>query len=144
MTSQLYHAVSQLGPNSNNAVVRQILTTYIPLLMDTETRNQRLFQYGFQCSCESCKTRASDQQRVRAGNDLQELEDALSRPISRNEAGLFERAEALAQYVQDQGFADYLVKTSRLAFEFASRADIEQSAKEWDEKHRQHIAAAHG
>lgn len=122
----------------------QILTTYIPLLMDTGSRNQRLLQYGFQCDCHSCKTRASDRQRERAGNDLRALEDALSKPRSRDQGGLLDKAESLAQYVEDQGFADYLVKTSRLAVQHAARADDLESVRKWDEKHRQHIAAAQG
>lgn len=112
--------------------------------MDTSSRNQRLLQYGFQCDCHSCRTHGSDRQRVRAGQDLQTLEDALNRPVSRDQDELVDKAESLAEYVDDQGFSDYLVKTSRLAFQHASRAKDSERTQKWGEKHRQHIAAGRG
>lgn len=70
------------------------------------------------------------------GNDFQELEQAIASPMSkRAEALLSTKAEALAQYVEDQGFVDYSVKTSRFAYEFAVRVGDTNKARRWAKKH---------
>lgn len=134
----------------------QVLTTYIPLLMDTADRNDRLRQYGFQCNCKACQTRASDTKRVQAGGTLRELEEQQQQGQSvvmasehtyhsveneqqqQQKQHFFSQAEALATYVEDQGFADYLVKTSRLASHYAAQAHNVTGARCWAEKHLRH------
>lgn len=128
----------------------QIVTTYIPLLMDTASRNHRLAQYGFQCNCHACQTRASDAQRVQAGGTLRELEQSMDddeledrapRHESRHRYNYnhnYAQAEALASYVEKEGFADYLVPTSRLASHYAAQAHNVSSAQRWAKKHLQY------
>lgn len=119
----------------------QILTTYIPLLMDTESRNQRLHPYGFRCNCPACQTRISDTRRVQAGKDLKELENALQSPGTRTKFAknrLMSTAQALAEYVQEEGLADYYVKTSRLAFDHAALAHNKSNARKWGQRHLKH------
>lgn len=114
--------------------------------MDTASRNDRLQQYGFQCDCEACRTRASDDQRVHAGGILRELEEPVvssahveeGAPVGRREQQHWSQAEALASYVENEGFADYLVKTSRLASHYAAQARNGTSARRWAEKHLRH------
>lgn len=108
--------------------------------MDTASRHGRLHQYGFACGCEACRSQSSDDQRVRAGGHLQQLEQALSgsQPAAGQTGAaeeLVRKAEELAWYVEEQGFADYGVKTSRLAYEFAMRAGHAARARTWAEKH---------
>ncbi|KAK2605767.1 hypothetical protein N8I77_008581 [Diaporthe amygdali] len=119
----------------------EILTTYIPLLMDTESRNQRLHPYGFRCDCQACRTGSSDKRRVRAGNDLRELESALQSSgkktkFARNK--LMSTAQALAEYVEEEGLADYYVKTSRLALDHAAMAQNKSNARKWGKRHLEH------
>lgn len=121
---------------ANKSIIDQILTTYIPLLMDTASRQARLHQYGFECDCRACRTRDTDAPRVSRGNDLQELEQAITSPMSKHaEAKLYQKAEALAQYVEDQGFIDYSVKTNRLAYQYAVRLGNKNKARVWAERH---------
>lgn len=101
--------------------------------MDTSSRNHRLHQYGFACGCEACKSKSSDRQRVRAGEDLQELELAASQGVS--SVDLVQKAESLARYVETQGFADYEVKTSRLAYRLAVLAGDASRARVWAQKY---------
>lgn len=104
--------------------------------MDTASRQYRLYQYGFECDCRACRTRDTDFQRVSRGEDLQELEQAVSSSVSdTDDAVLLGKAEALAQYVEDQGFVDYSVKTSRLAYEIAMRVGDTKKARVWAVKH---------
>lgn len=104
--------------------------------MDTASRQARLHQYGFQCDCRACRTRDTDAQRVSSGNDLQELEQAITSPMSKTaEANLYYKAEALARYVEDQGFIDYSVKTQRLAYQYAMRLGDKSKARVWAERH---------
>lgn len=116
----------------------QILTTYIPLLMDTASRNNRLAQYGFQCNCNACQTRASDVQREQAGGTLRALEQSMTDNVKTQQQQHFSQAEALANYIENEGFADYLVMTSRLASHYAAQAHNATSARHWAEKHLQH------
>lgn len=121
---------------TNKSIIGQILTTYIPLLMDTASRQARLHQYGFECDCRACRARDTDAQRVSRGNDLQELEQAVTIPMSKTaEATLYTKAEELAKYVEDQGFIDYSVKTTRLAYQFAMRLGDKKKARIWAQKH---------
>lgn len=117
--------------------------------MDTTSRNQRLQQYGFRCNCMACQTEASDQQRAVAGGHLQELEEFLPQAASSTTSWEEEEltaamsvavgmAEALAAYVEEEGFADYFVKTSRLAVEYALLTHDETKARWWGRKHLQH------
>lgn len=108
--------------------------------MDTASRNHRLSQYGFQCTCPACQSRASDAQRVQAGSALHQLEsDTMSSEEEEEEDSRHQQqAETLATYVEDEGFADYLVKTSRLALHYAARAQNVSSARRWAEKHLRH------
>ncbi|KAK7697048.1 hypothetical protein SLS64_013958 [Diaporthe eres] len=119
----------------------EIFTTYIPLLLDTESRNHRLHPYGFRCDCAACRTGVSDRRRVRAGKDLKELETALQTPgkktsFARNK--LMSTAQALAEYVEEEGLADYYVKTSRLAFDHAVMAHNKSNARKWGQRHLEH------
>lgn len=107
--------------------------------MDTASRNDRLAQYGFQCSCHACTTRASDAQRVQAGRLLHALEEEQQQFGSHARKRQRQRdAEAVATFVEDQGFADYLVPTSRLASHYAAQARNASSARRWAEKHLRH------
>lgn len=101
--------------------------------MDTTSRNQRLHQYGFECDCEACKSKSSDGQRVRAGEQLKELELAASQGVS--DADLVQRAESLARYVESKGFADYDVKTNRLVYKLAMLAGDTSRARAWAKKY---------
>lgn len=117
------------------------MTTYIPLLLDTENRNQRLRPYGFRCDCTACRTGVSDTRRVQAGKDLRELESALQTPGTRTmfaRKKLMSTAQALAEYVEEEGLADYYVKTSRLALDHAALALNKSTAKKWGQRHLQH------
>ncbi|KAI3399461.1 hypothetical protein diail_6723 [Diaporthe ilicicola] len=119
----------------------EILTTYIPLLMDTESRNQRLHPYGFRCNCPACQTGISDTRRVQAGKDLRELENALQISGKRTKFAqnkLMLTAQALAEYVEEEGLADYYVKTSRLAFDHAAMAHNKTIARKWGQRHLKH------
>ncbi|KAG8156371.1 hypothetical protein KVR01_013712 [Diaporthe batatas] len=119
----------------------EILTTYIPLLTDTERRNQRLQPYGFRCDCTACRTGASDARRLQAGRDLEELENALRTPGTRTSFAknkLMLSAQGLAEYVEEEGFADYHIKTSRLAFDHAVLASNKSNAREWGLRHLKH------
>lgn len=67
---------------------------------------------------------------------MQELEQAISDPGSTSDgAGLLEKAESLARFVEDHGFADYSVKARRLAYEFAMRVGDPERARLWAERH---------
>ncbi|POS75762.1 SET domain-containing protein 5 [Diaporthe helianthi] len=121
----------------------EILTTYVPLLTDTERRNQRLQPYGFRCDCAACRTGASDARRLRAGKDLEELKKALQTgtPSTRTRSAkdrLMLSAKALAEYVEEEGFADYYIITSRLAFDHAVLASNKSNARQWGKKHLEH------
>lgn len=108
--------------------------------MDTASRQARLHQYGFECNCRACRTRDSDAERTARGDDFHELEQAVSSPMSKTaEAILYRKAEALAEYVEDQGFVDYSVKTSRFAYEFAVRVGDKNKARVWAEKHLENL-----
>lgn len=48
------------------------------------------------------------------------------------------RAQALAEYVEEEGLADYYVKTSRLAFDHAAMARNESNARKWGQRHLKH------
>lgn len=109
--------------------------------MDTQRRNQRLQPYGFRCDCAACRTQTSDTRRVQAGKDLEELENALRAPGTRTRFAknkLMSTAQALAEYVEEEGFADYYVKTSRLAFDHAALASNKSNARKWGERHLKH------
>lgn len=67
---------------------------------------------------------------------MEDLEEGIARPMSKTaEAILYGKAEALAQYVETQGFADYSVKASRFAYEFAMRVGDKDKARVWATKH---------
>ncbi|KAH7303856.1 hypothetical protein B0I35DRAFT_446122 [Stachybotrys elegans] len=117
----------------------EIFTTYIPLLMHTADRNQRLYQYGFQCQCEACKTSESDPRRQQAGMDLKELETALGTGLSKaDKQSLTAKAEELARYVEKEGFADYFTKTSNLVVHYAKLAGLKGKARRWARKSLDH------
>lgn len=101
--------------------------------MDTASRNHRLHQYGFECGCEACKGKTSDRQRLRAGEELKELELAVSQAVS--SADLVQKAELLAWYVEAQGLADYDVKTSHLVYKLAMLAGDISTARVWAKKY---------
>lgn len=108
--------------------------------MDTASRQARLQQYGFECDCRACRTPDSDAQRALRGTDFEELEQVIATPMSKtDEASFYKKAEALARYVEDQGFADYSVKTSRLAYEFAIRVGNKKKARMWAEKQLENL-----
>jgi hypothetical protein len=51
---------------------------------------------------------------------------------------LVSTAQALAEYVEEEGFADYYVKTSRLAFDHAALAGNKSAASRWGKRHLEH------
>lgn len=109
--------------------------------MDTESRNQRLRPYGFRCNCAACRTGVSDKKRVQAGKDLKELESALQTTGKKTRHArnkLMSTAQALAEYVEEEGLADYYVKTSRLAFDHAAMAHNKSNARKWGQRHLEH------
>lgn len=109
--------------------------------MSTQNRQDRLAQYGFTCGCHSCRTGSSDHHRIRAGHRLEELEEALTQPISAEQAGLLLRkAMDLDSYFTAEGFSDYLVRASRLAFEYANRAGNSTTARAWARKHLEYLS----
>lgn len=69
------------------------------------------------------------------------MESALQTPgkktrFARNK--LMSTAQSLAEYIEDEGFADYYVKTSRLAFEHAAMAHNKSNARKWGQRHLEH------
>lgn len=69
------------------------------------------------------------------------MESALQTPgkktsFARNK--LMSTAQALAEYVEEEGLADYYVKTSRLAFDHATMAHNESNARRWGQRHLEH------
>ncbi|OAA68272.1 oxysterol-binding protein [Niveomyces insectorum RCEF 264] len=146
------------------AAGEEVLTTYIPLLASTAARRARLAQYGFHCGCAACRqgdaaargsmadTAAADddndddndEQREHMGNVLEVLEKTLEGTDTVADGGpavhraRSHTAAALATYVETQGFADYYVRTSRLAVEYAFRAGDGAAAVYWARKHLEH------
>ncbi|KAF3765214.1 hypothetical protein M406DRAFT_331523 [Cryphonectria parasitica EP155] len=120
----------------------EISTTYIPLLMDTPNRQARLRQYGFACTCDACRASGlSDHLRIQAGNNLSELQQALTAPIMMKDSGLLlHRAEDLESFFAAQGFGDYLVKTTRLALQYAIRVRNSTAARTWARKHLENLS----
>lgn len=47
-------------------------------------------------------------------------------------------AQALAEYVEEEGLADYYVKTSRLALDHAAMAQNKSNARKWGKRHLEH------
>lgn len=47
-------------------------------------------------------------------------------------------AQSLAEYIEEEGFADYYVKTSRLACEHAAMAHNKSNARKWGQRHLEH------
>lgn len=69
------------------------------------------------------------------------MESALQTPGTRTmfaRKKLVATAQALAEYVEEEGLADYYVKTSRLALDHAALAQNKSSAKKWGQRHLQH------
>ncbi|EPE10882.1 set domain-containing protein 5 [Ophiostoma piceae UAMH 11346] len=109
----------------------EIVTTYVPLLADTETRRTRLNQYGFVCNCASCRSSRDDEERVQM---KQILDDVTAVAKQASKVGAKEhaaRAAVLAQYIRDNGFADYGAQTSQLAAELSVRAGDLKTAATW-------------
>ncbi|EFX03679.1 oxysterol-binding protein [Grosmannia clavigera kw1407] len=146
------------------AVGEELLTTYVPLLADTTTRQRRLIQYGFHCSCVACLAGerdgagdgTDDGHRIYMGAVLDDLEAAVREEAAaadderkkqtqkqkqkkqKRVQQLARNAAELAAYVETQGFADYYVRTSRLAVEFSFRADDGMAARHWAQRHLEH------
>ena len=109
----------------------EIVTTYVPLLADTAARRARLSQYGFVCNCASCRSSHDDEERVRMKQILDDASAAAqqgSKDRARQHAA---RAVVLAQYIRDNGFADYGAQTSRLAAELSVRTGDMETAATW-------------
>lgn len=69
------------------------------------------------------------------------MENALRTPGTRTKFAknkLMLSAQGLAEYVEEEGFADYYVKTSRLAFYHAVLAGNKSNAREWGKRHLKH------
>ncbi|KAH7035933.1 uncharacterized protein B0I36DRAFT_361244 [Microdochium trichocladiopsis] len=127
----------------------EVLVSYAPLLQDTESRRERLRQYGFECGCDVCreddddagsaasgkkkKKKEEDATRRRLGRDLSELEAAAAQETTTTfmSKRLAKQAGKLAAQLRDHGQGElwgYLEQVYELAAVFWERAGDEGTA----------------
>ncbi|PVI03286.1 SET domain-containing protein [Periconia macrospinosa] len=123
----------------------EIFATYIPLLRDQKSRQQRLDQYGFKCTCSACtQDRAaqadSDKRRSSIRKAFADFEPqlTLSVPQSINGRKKAEKNAAasvdLAKLVEEEGLADYYAQAYRVVALSHARIEKWDTATLWAHK----------
>ncbi|KAH6682993.1 hypothetical protein B0J14DRAFT_694421 [Halenospora varia] len=117
----------------------EITVSYIPLLLKTVKRRERLGQYGFVCGCEACRRGSEggddmgDKRRVRIGNALESLEGKAGRVSKKADVNgkLVKKALELVEMVEEEGIRDYMARAFHLAAVFSERTGDLRGAKRW-------------
>ena len=123
----------------------EIFATYIPLLRGAESRQQRLQQYGFTCTCSACalsrsEQEASDKRRDDIRIAFEDFEPQLTLEVPQSIAAR-KRAEKnaqvsvqLARLVEEEGLADYYAQAYRVAAISWARIEKWSEATLWAHK----------
>ncbi|KAH8655444.1 hypothetical protein BX600DRAFT_69010 [Xylariales sp. PMI_506] len=113
----------------------EVTVTYIPLLRLHDERQQRLAQYGFRCSCETCINHEhTDMRRAEMAGLMELLQNELRQPMSRDSStvqNLLPGVLSLVSMLEEEHLLEYLGTAYHLAAELHLRAHDASAAREW-------------